>query len=370
MSKLVLVEGPGRGATYDVDSGATIGRSRSCTVRLEGRHMSRVHARVEKRSDGLYIVDAESRNGVFVSGHKILEHLLKPDDEIEIGEFVLVFDPTFDPAKGIPERKDRTVAMVIETMADPRVEQIAEADLRSTCEKLQFVVETISLLHAIDDPKGIMKALLERTLVQIRAPRGFVMMADDGGKPLPIAKTAPEGQDEFYVSSVLYHQVSRERKSVLGYDVARQGPAAGKPLSILCVPLVARDRYLGFLYLDGPRESTTFSRGDLRFVSTLARAASAVFAGLRKVAPPAEPAEVDFERVWKKEIPLSKFLNEIERDALEEALRRSSNDLAKASELLGISKAQLEARLKEFGVRPPAPPPLPPGPVDWKSVEV
>lgn len=364
MTKLVLVEGPGRGATYEIDSGATIGRSRSCAVRLEGRHMSRVHARIEKRADGLYIVDADSRNGVFVSGRKIKEHLLKKDDEIEIGEFVLVFDPSFDPSKGIPERKNHTVAMVLETMADPVAEPVAEADLRATCEKLQFIVETVGLLHAIDDPKGVMKAVLERALAHVRAPRGFVMMADDAGKPLPIAKVAPEGQDEFYVSSVLYHQVSRERRSVLGYDVAKQGTLEGKAVSILCVPLISRDRYLGFLYLDGPRETTTFTRGDLRFVATLARAASAAFAK-----PPPDTADLDLDRLWKKETTLPKLLGEIERDAFEEALRRASNDVGKAAALVGIPRAQFEARLKEMGVTV-APPPLPPGPVDWKSVEV
>jgi hypothetical protein len=250
---------------------------------LEGRHLSRVHARIEKREGGLALVDQESRNGIFVNGKKVREHPLCADDEIEIGEFVLVFDPSFDPAAGIPERSGRTVAMVRETIADPFAEPLTDAGL------LHIALETAHLLHSLEDERGAMKALLERVLANVRAPRGFVMLLDEAGKLAPIARSAPEHQDEFYVSSVLHHPVSRERRAILGCDIAKQGPHVGKSISILCAPIVSRNRYLGFLYLDGPRESTRFTTLDLQFVFVLASAAADVLIYRRK--PPPQPQE-------------------------------------------------------------------------------
>ncbi|MBI2900635.1 MAG: FHA domain-containing protein [Planctomycetes bacterium] len=362
MPDVVLVEGPDRGKVFAVDGGATIGRDRTCAVRLPGRHLSRVHARIERRADGLYLVDADSRNGIFVNGRKVKEHLLRRDDEIEIGEFVLVFDPGFDPKVGLPQRMTRTVATVQETLGSPFTEPVSDPELRAAFERLQVVLETAELLHAIDDEVGATKALLERVMAHVRAPRGFVMLVDAGGKPVPAAKSAPPGQDEFTVSNVIHHQVSRERRALLGYDVARGGPHAGKPVSILCAPLVARDRYLGFLYLDGPRESTTFRRADLHFAAALASVGATVLSNLRRNMP---EKRCDVERIWRREIALPRFLVELERDCIEEALRRSGGDILKAADLVRLPPPQFEAKLKEHGIGAEPPPTA-----DWKSVEV
>lgn len=353
MNKLVMVEGPGRGVSFDVDGGATLGRSRDCTIRLEGHAMSRVHARLDRRPEGLCLVDAGSRNGIYVNGKKAKEHLLKSGDEIEIGEFVFVFDP-----KGNPQDDgSRTVAVVREQLADPfAAEEIPDAELRAAHERLRLVVETTSLLLSMHDERAAMKTLLERVLANVPALRGFVMLLDAKGKAVPAATDAPPGQDEFCVSSVIYHRLSRERRALIATDVEKQGPLAGKKVSILCAPIVAGDRFLGLVYLDGPSETTSFRHADLRFAAALAASAAGLLLHLRKQADP-------LDRVWKREAGLPALLEELEKRGLEEALRRSSGDPAKAAEMVGLSRQAFDAAIKEWGIDPQ-------GPVDWKSVEV
>lgn len=351
MSRLVVVEGPGRGNFFEVEGGATIGRSRSCTVRLDGRHLSRVHARVERRPDGLYVVDAGSRNGIYVNGKRAQEHLLRTADELEIGEFVLLFDPPGE----VPEAKSRAGASVHEMLADPLTEEVSDRDLRLAHERLRLVIETAHLLHSVEDDRAAMKVLLERVLGEVVAPRGFVMIVDGTGKPVPAAKSAPEGQDEFSVSSVIYHQVSREKRAVIGKDIVRNGPLAGRTVALLCAPLVAGNRFLGFLYLDGPSESTQFSRADLRFVAILARTCALLLSGRRREGKLFEP-------IWKGEAALPDLLGKWECEALHEALRRAGGDHAQAASLVGMPPADFEARLQKYGL-PPA------DPAEWKSVE-
>src|SRR5258708_5622272 len=88
MNKFFVIEGPFRGKTFEISELASIGRGETCAVRLDGRHVSRVHARLEKRPDGMLIKDNGSRNGIFVNGASVREAILRADDQVEIGEHV------------------------------------------------------------------------------------------------------------------------------------------------------------------------------------------------------------------------------------------------------------------------------------------
>ena len=62
MTKLVSIEGPLKGETFEVTELASIGRDEACAVRLEGRFISRIHARLEKSGEAMKIRDNGSRN--------------------------------------------------------------------------------------------------------------------------------------------------------------------------------------------------------------------------------------------------------------------------------------------------------------------
>lgn len=68
-----------------------IGRSRKRTIVLEGRDISRLHARLERAIDGkYYIEDAGSRNGVWVDGKRLNQGetaRLEPEKTIRIGSY-------------------------------------------------------------------------------------------------------------------------------------------------------------------------------------------------------------------------------------------------------------------------------------------
>ena len=82
------------GRRVPIEEGMTIGRGEQATVRLEDETVSRVHARIVRRSDGLAIEDAGSRFGVFVAGEALsMPRRLKPGTEIALGDVVLVVEP-------------------------------------------------------------------------------------------------------------------------------------------------------------------------------------------------------------------------------------------------------------------------------------
>lgn len=373
MSKFFVIEGPLRGKTFEISELASIGRGEACAVRLEGRHVSRIHARLERRPDGTLIKDNGSRNGIFVNGQSVREAILRPDDQVEIGEHVLVFDPTRDPEK-LPR------AAAIDSVADPFAP--GEPD-----ERLQKLLGVAAGLVAQDDEKEIARSLLEALMLAISAERGFVMIMDASGQLKPAARRAPAGDEEFYLSNVLHHQVSKERRAVIATDVIRRQPNEGKVIGILCAPLATKSGYLGLAYLDArlPDGETKprFKSADLRFASALAIFAATRLSQLRRISSGS----------WQAAKTLSELVLAFEKEVVVEALHEARGDLTAASRRLGLDRVALDGKLKSLGLvaplekpastapaspakpapaspPPPPPPPAASGPAEWKSVQV
>ena len=85
-----------------VDDGATIatrrfgrrilvGRAPTADLRIDDPRVSRLHARIEMRDDGVYVEDLGSRNGTMVNGVVTDGRRLAAGDEIRIGAASIIF---------------------------------------------------------------------------------------------------------------------------------------------------------------------------------------------------------------------------------------------------------------------------------------
>jgi len=90
---LVIRAGGGRAGEHFLLNGEqiTIGRSAAADILLDDVTVSRSHARVVRRPDGLYIEDAESLNGTYVNRRRIESHRLSDGDELQVGKFKLTY---------------------------------------------------------------------------------------------------------------------------------------------------------------------------------------------------------------------------------------------------------------------------------------
>jgi predicted component of type VI protein secretion system len=64
-----------------------MGRHLECDVQLNSRKVSRRHCCIAQVNDYLVIRDLDSTNGIRVNGQKVAEGLLRPGDEITIGNY-------------------------------------------------------------------------------------------------------------------------------------------------------------------------------------------------------------------------------------------------------------------------------------------
>jgi pSer/pThr/pTyr-binding forkhead associated (FHA) protein len=61
-------------------------------VRIDDPRVSRLHARIEMRDDGVYVEDLGSRNGTLVDGEPVAKsRRLANGDEITIGTASIIF---------------------------------------------------------------------------------------------------------------------------------------------------------------------------------------------------------------------------------------------------------------------------------------
>ena len=90
---LVVRSGGGRaGETfYPRGDETTVGRSPDCAIFLDDVTVSRRHATLVRREDGIYIEDQGSLNGTFLNRRRIESARLSDGDELQIGKYRLTF---------------------------------------------------------------------------------------------------------------------------------------------------------------------------------------------------------------------------------------------------------------------------------------
>jgi len=90
---LVIRAGGGRsGESFTLDEDRmSIGRAPDAAVFLDDVTVSRNHALLVRRRDGLHIDDLGSLNGTYVNRRRIESHELTDGDEIQIGKYKLSY---------------------------------------------------------------------------------------------------------------------------------------------------------------------------------------------------------------------------------------------------------------------------------------
>lgn len=81
---LVAQEGPLEGQRWNVIKEVLIGRAAECTIQIDDRQVSRIHARVthEVESHTITLEDLGSKNGTFMQGKPVADPVLLEDGDV------------------------------------------------------------------------------------------------------------------------------------------------------------------------------------------------------------------------------------------------------------------------------------------------
>jgi hypothetical protein len=90
LAELVLPDG--RRVPVGSDQAVVIGRLPECDVVLPDSNVSRRHAELRRKGDGVFVTDLGSTNGTRVNGTMVREQLLASGDEVTVGATRLIFE--------------------------------------------------------------------------------------------------------------------------------------------------------------------------------------------------------------------------------------------------------------------------------------
>jgi hypothetical protein len=90
LAELVLPDG--RRVSVGSDHAVVIGRLPECDIVLPDSNVSRRHAELRRKGDGVFVTDLGSTNGTRVNGTPVREQVLASGDEVTVGSTRLIFE--------------------------------------------------------------------------------------------------------------------------------------------------------------------------------------------------------------------------------------------------------------------------------------
>jgi len=301
-----------------------LGRNINNDIFLENISISRNHAIFNVRTDGVYIRDNNSKNGIVLNNKRINEAKLKDKDKIVIGNYVIYFKDKSDFSSK-PEIPPEKTQIKTDLKGETRVEVSESSKLGEDSKFLiksvkdvdtgsnQSVYELTSLTQlSVEDQallekkskmllsiKNMSEALIASSSLQelletvmelvfetVKAQRGFIMLIDEetGELDTKIVKYSDDDLDKtqkITISKTIADTVIKQKAGILSSDAAIDPRfKAGESIRIIgirscmCVPLWNKDKIIGILYVDSLMSKSQFKSDDLDLLASMANHAA------------------------------------------------------------------------------------------------
>ena len=262
----------------------TIGRAEDSDIYFPDQLLSRRHAEIDTRADGVYIVDLDSTNGTFLNGERLYGgQRLCDGDVVAVGGNTLIYR---EVDSGEPERGPRYYSLN-ELSARATRKTIDVTQLVKDDRVLGSLSRVTSALVGASSLPDIYHMLLELVMEVIPAERGAIMMLDgDSETPAVRATRSRSGSVIDQVSRSIARRVVEGRVAVLLRDVFEDLSLRDQPSIIadpiraaMCAPLWLAEKpgdagtVLGFVYLDSHTRDP-FTESDLQILTVLANFAA------------------------------------------------------------------------------------------------
>lgn len=265
----------------------TVGRAATNNLHLadDGR-LSRHHLAFEKTPTGWAVVDLGSRNGTFLNGERVdRSRPLKLGDQVLAGQVRLQFGGGPDSTSGkvvftdTAREAERSATVVLrldgvlggtDGLAKP------ETPAKDTSARMRALMQAGRELADHRPLDELFPLILKLAAEAVGSTHGVLMLEEAG--QLNVRATLGR---HFEISRTVRDRVMEARESLLIQDTSldeklrhQESIVAQSVRSILAVPLQAKDRVIGLLYLDSPIWVRAFTVEDLSLLTVMANIAA------------------------------------------------------------------------------------------------
>lgn len=304
MIKLIVIEGSKTQSRFFAEPQISIGRSDQNHLQLNDRKSSRAHCRIDRVAEGYKLVDLDSQNGTLLNGQQISQKILRPGDQIGIGEAKIFFQraPEEFRQDERAEQRDKLSAKLRKLVDDAYrslgeeglfegervfaelLEKRGMSSLRTLEDRYQRLVklqETSKALNSELQLNKLLALVIDNAIELTGAARGFIIVFNREGKmEIPVARNFDREfihKPDFKISKSIAEEVGISGRAILTANASDDDRFSSSMsvmklnlCSILCVPVTSPDRMLGVIYLDNPFQEGVFSRDDLAILTTFA----------------------------------------------------------------------------------------------------
>jgi serine phosphatase RsbU (regulator of sigma subunit) len=271
----------------------TLGRLSSNDLALDDASVSRIHAKIVRRTDGYYILDAGSKHGTLLNTRRVSEPtLLQPGDQILVGRTLLSFNgaPTV-PVELIDTPLDPGSGTKILSAASLRPVSMPGIDSTDTGAVSSGAAQSAAfrIIYKANEELVFHRPLLEiferiMDLAHEAVPyeRGVLMLLQGGELVKQVARVPKDETGEgLKLSSTIADRVISKQESILTSDAQKDTRFDGGHSvvlqhlrSVMCVPLWDNREVIGLLYVDNRHRAGLFTESDLSILTQLANVAA------------------------------------------------------------------------------------------------
>jgi adenylate cyclase len=268
-----------------------VGRGLSSDIALYDPTISRRHAELTAKADGVQIKDLGSSNGTFVNGAKVMSGRLQPDDAVTFGRLMFHLRAPLPPSPQ-PAEPGAAGGMIVRQVlvaggapagVTSREGPMASGNLRVQAEtaearqatKLSMLLDISQKLSGEFDLDRLLRTVVDTTFEIMNVDRVTILLRDEASDELvPTISRSRQGDTQPQaVPRSIADKVVRERVAVVSHNAPADARFKGQSIrlqsvrSAMCSPLMASaDRVLGLLYVDNLTTANTFSDEDLQFL--------------------------------------------------------------------------------------------------------
>lgn len=352
MPKILIIEGMGKGTAYEISGNTSLGRASSNLIQLFGKQISRNHAMILKKGKKFVLRDLDSRNGVYVNSKRVKEKELSEGDEFSIGTVKMVYEPSFEikttygKEEGLivlPEEEAMPTSMISTSIPEATIgldesqalatskEKAKKADssafkrLELVNSRLKALYEIASLSGGMPEEEELLSRACEIIFSVIRAERIAIIFSNESGSEFhPAIIRSPDGPGgDISLSQTILKEVIKNKHAVFSPDISRdsrfqlsQSLRLDQIQSIMCAPLMTKNRLLGTIYLDTRNPQSSFGEDDFHFLIAISQQLSIAIESTRLYHQASEEVKILRKRIQDE-------VNLISKDkAMEEILNK------------------------------------------------
>lgn len=292
MARLYVLQGPDKGRTIEVPEKPIILGRDSDYFPLTDQTISRNHARLTPHRGKWALEDMNSANGTFANGMRISSVVeLRPGDQIRIGGTILVFmaDQTAalsmsDSDAGQMVNVDEGGKMVDSSImaALPANEDsviIAAPETADAVGNLRLLYKLAIEVTSVFTIDQLLARVMDMVFEQIRVDRGFVLLLEENTNTLKskvVRYRHRQAASKISTSRTIIRHVLEKKEGVLCTNaMADQRFRDGQSVqdyalrSVICVPIIAREKVLGIIHIDSSMSNYTYTQEHLRLMTAV-----------------------------------------------------------------------------------------------------